>query len=232
MMAKIEVLANIPMTAKTLRAFAYEWLRYENGCYMVSFERSPFSSRNCPDVLGLNKARHLVEIEIKVDKADFDKDMKKKHRLKLMDELTKFMPRATNLLYYLVPPGLVNHVMEHAPEFAGVLTPNSIDINPHSGFPRLTVLRKAVRLHDQRLSIKNCIVMARDMSGTMASLLRDDVKHTVKKKTLEEQVVALGGVLPKRKRKSKKTSAKTSTPKTKTKTATPTEFKPKKKARK
>jgi hypothetical protein len=208
MAKKQEFIGEVPLTAKTLRAFAYEYLRYENGCYMVSFERSPFSARNCPDVLGLNKARQLIEIEIKVDKADFDKDMKKKHRQKLIDELGKNYPRATNLLYYLVPPGLVNHVMATAPEFAGVLTPNSLDINPHSGFPRLTVLRKALRLHDQRLSIKNCIIMARDMSGTMASLLRDDVKHTVKKKSLENQVVALGGVLPVVKRKKRKTTAK------------------------
>lgn len=219
MAKKLEVVANIPLTAKTLRAFAYEWLRYENGCYMVSFERSPYSSRNCPDVLGLNKSRQLVEIEIKIDKADFDKDMKKKHRQKLLTELEKFSPRATNMLYYLVPPGLVNHVMATAPEFAGVLTPNSVDINPHSGFPRLTVLRKALRLHDQKLSIKNCIVMARDMAGTMSSLLRDSVKNTVKQKNLEEQFVALGGVLPKRKRKSKKTKSKTEK----------SEFKPKKK---
>lgn len=221
MAKKLEVVANIPLTAKTLRAFAYEWLRYENGCYMVSFERSPYSSRNCPDVLGLNKSRHLVEIEIKIDKADFDKDMKKKHRQKLLAELEKFSPRATNMLYYLVPPGLVNHVMEHAPEFAGILTPNSIDINPHSGFPRLTVLRKAIRLHDNRLSIKNCVVMARDMAGTMSSLLRDAVKNTVKHKSLEEQFVAIGGVLPKRTRKKKKKQ-----PETKPKTTGKKKIKP------
>lgn len=194
---------DLPMNAKTLRALAFTWMRYEQSGIMVTFERSPYSSRILPDVLGLDKRRLLTEIEIKISKADFDKDMKKKHRTHLLEEIAKFRPRAPNFLYYLVPPKLVNHVLENAPSFAGVLTVDA-RMDTYSGLPTLTILRKAVRLHDQRLSIKNSIVMARDMSGTMASLLRDDVKNIIKKSKLESQVVALGGVLDTGRKKKKK----------------------------
>lgn len=202
--SRSEIVADLPMTAKTLRTLGFSWLRYTQSCWLVAFERSPYSARNLPDVLGLNKKRQLIEIEIKVDKADFDKDNKKKHRQRMLDELSKFQPRAVNYFYYLVPPKLVNHVMENVPEHAGVLTVNALEFDPYTGFPVLTVLKPALRLHDNRLSIKNTVVMARDMAGTMASLLRDDVKRNVKVSKMETQIVALGGVLPKKKRKSKK----------------------------
>jgi hypothetical protein len=47
---KITRIGNLPMTARTLRALAFEYLRYELGCYMVTFERSPLNGK--PDVLG------------------------------------------------------------------------------------------------------------------------------------------------------------------------------------
>lgn len=211
---------DLPMNAKTLRALAFTWMRYEQSGVMVAFERNPYSSRILPDVLGLDKRRLLTEVEIKISKADFDKDMKKKHRTHLIEEIAKFRPRAPNFLYYLVPPKLVNHVMENAPAFAGVLTVDA-RMDEYSGLPTLNVLRKAVRLHDQRLSIKNSIVMARDMAGTMASLLRDDVKNILKKAKLESQVVALGGVVDtgrKKKKKVEKTAKSKASSDAKTKT--------------
>ena len=186
---------NLPMTARTLRALAFEFLRYECGCYMVSFERSPLDSK--PDVLGLDKHRRLFELEIKISKSDFDRDAKKPHRQRLMKELEKSRPNAHNYLAYLVPLELVEHVREHAPSYAGILTVNVARTSAFTGFPQLEVLRPPVRLHDNRLSMRHCAIMARDMSGTLASLLRDDVKEHMRRDELENQVVALGGSLPK-----------------------------------
>lgn len=201
---KCAPVGNVPMTARTLRALAYEYLRYECGCYMVTFERSPYGGK--PDVLGLDRYRRLFELEIKVDKADFDRDAKKPHRMNLLKQLSKYKPTVHNYLAYLIPLELVEHVRDNAPGYAGIITVNATKLSPYTGFPTLEVIRPPIRLHDNRLSMRHCAVMARDMSGTMASLLRDDVKEHVRREVLEEQVVALGGVLPKHTRK-KKTAA-------------------------
>ena len=190
---------NVPMTARTLRALAFEYLRYECGCYMVTFERSPYGGK--PDVLGLDKYRRLFELEIKISKSDFDRDAKKPHRMNLLKQLSKYKPTVHNYLAYLIPLELVEHVREHAPDYAGIITVNATKLSPYTGFPVLEVIRPPVRLHDNRLSMRHCAVMARDMAGTMASLLRDDVKEHVRREVLEEQVVALGGALPKHTRK-------------------------------
>jgi hypothetical protein len=200
-------LSGIKFSTRTLRALAYEHLRYETGgCMLVCFERSPYGSK--PDVLGLDKRRFLHEIEIKISKADFDRDAKKPHRIKLMQNLERAYPREHNYLSYLVPPELVNHVLANAPEYAGVMTPNSVKLNSFTGFPTINVLRKPLKLHDNRLSIRNSIYMIRDMAGSMASLLRDDVRHQTRRAELEEQITELGGVVKKTKRKTRKPTKK------------------------
>lgn len=189
---EIKTISGLPMTARTLRTLGFDFLRYDSGCFSVCMERSPWSSRQLPDVLGLNKARHLIELEIKISKADFNHDMKKKHRQALARdvEVNGAMQRQPNYLYYLVPQHLVEHVLASAPEWCGILTPGT-RVNPYNGFPELDVIRKAPRLHDRRLSIKHCVVFARDMAGTMASLLRDNVKDHAKLKDLDARLVAL-----------------------------------------
>lgn len=195
----VAALSGVEFTTRTLRALAYEYLRYETGAYLVAFERSPLGGK--PDVIGLDKRRMLHEVEIKISKQDFNHDAKKPHRAKLMQNLERAYPRVPSTLSYLVPAKLVNHVLENAPPYAGVLTPNSVKLNSYTGMPTLTVLRKPTRLHDQRLSIRNCILMMRDLSGSMASLLRDDVRMHTNKKKLETQIIELGGVVEKPKRK-------------------------------
>jgi hypothetical protein len=168
---------------------------------MVTFERSPLHGK--PDVLGLDKHRRLFEIEIKTSRADFDRDAKKPHRAKLLERLNRYRPQEHNYLAYLVPLELVEHVTEHAPSYAGIFTVNAAQLSPYTGFPTIQVIRAPVRLHDNRLSMRHCAIMARDMSGTMASLLRDDVKEHMRRDELEAQVVVLGGELPTFSRKKK-----------------------------
>jgi hypothetical protein len=168
---------------------------------MVSFERSPLDGK--PDVLGLDKHRRLFEIEIKTYKSDFDRDAKKPHRAKLVEKLGKYRPLTHNYLAYLIPIELVEHVRANAPDYAGIFTINVTKLSPFTGFPTLEVIRPPVRLHDTRLSMRHCAIMARDMSGTMASLLRDDVREHIRRDELERQVFDLGGDLPKRTRSKK-----------------------------
>lgn len=201
--ARNQAVAGIPINAKTLRAFAMQWARYTHGAFIMAFERNPVSSRIKPDFLFLDKARRLVEVEIKCDLSDFKRDEHKKHRQRMLNNLGKGTPREVNYLWYLVPAKLVNYVLEHAPAFAGVLSPNQAQVDEFTGFPVLDVLRPAVRLHDNRLSTRLCAVFARDMAGTIASLVRDEVKHIVAHETLKDEFVSIGGVLSKRKRRKK-----------------------------
>lgn len=201
--------------ASALRALGAEWLRYEQGCYLISFERSPWAPLASkkklairPDILGLNKQRMTIEVEIKVDKQDFLHDFEKKHRSKLLDErsLLSWKVDGPSQLWYLVPQHLVQTVLTHSPVWAGVMYPSETAISTYSGFPKLEVARKATKLHNSRLGMKETLVMAKDMAGSITTLLKDNVKRTIKNATMAEQIVALGGVIEKPKRK-KRTKA-------------------------
>ncbi len=196
-----------PMVASSLRALGVNWLRYEQGCYLIALERSPFSSRVKPDILGLTKHRLTIEVEIKISKQDFLHDFKKKHRQNLTEPKSLLMRhvKGPSQLWYLVPRKLGETVLTHAPIYAGVLVPHETLVDGYTGFPQLEILRKATRLHTSKLGIKESIIMARDMSGTISSVLRDNVKALINRRKLEEQVEVLGGVVEKPKRKSKKT---------------------------
>lgn len=198
--------------ASALRVLGADWLRYEQGCYLISCERSPWAALATkeklsvrPDILGLNKQRMTIEVEIKVDKQDFNHDFNKKHRSKLMDEKSLLARRVNgpSQLYYLVPNKLVDHVMTHTPVWAGVLTVGDTT-GVYSGLPKLRVVRKATKIHNCRLGLRETVIMAKDMAGTITTVLRDNLKRSLKNKRLEDQVIALGGeVKKKRKRRSK-----------------------------
>lgn len=167
----------VPASAKIYRCLAAEWLRYDHGCYLVAMERSPWTTKALPDVLGLDAKRSLIEVEIKVSRSDFLADAAKPHRRNLLNNIVGRMPTAPQYLYYLVPPALVDCVREHAPELAGILTPSDSQFSPHSGLPLLQMVRPATRLHGFKLPIKQCHIMARDMAGTLSSLARDYAKE-------------------------------------------------------
>lgn len=228
--------------ASALRALGAEWLRYDQGCYLISFERSPWAPLASkkklairPDILGLNKQRMTIEVEIKVDKQDFLHDFEKKHRSKLLDErsLLSWKVDGPSQLWYLVPEELVQTVLTHSPVWAGVLYPSQTAVSGYSGFPKLEVARKATKLHSSRLGMKETLVMAKDMAGSITTLLKDNVKRTIKNSTMEEQIVALGGVVEKTKRKKRSPKAdRAPEPKASAKSKSKTKSKPKSKSTK
>lgn len=180
------------MTAIGLRALGTEWLRYTRGCYLITHERSPWQAREArhqrPDILGLDKHRYTIEVEIKISKADFLHDAEKGHRKNLGQNILTRYVSSPNQLYYLVPRKLVEIVMKQAPVYAGVLTISETKYDPVSGLPEVELVRKATRLHINRLSTRDTVVMARDMAGSIASMVRDQVRHTVTKTRLLDEL--------------------------------------------
>lgn len=166
----------VPEDARAYRALAAAWLRYDRNCTLVSFERSPWDTKALPDALGLDNSRRLIEVEIKVSKADFLRDAEKPHRKTLLTRIMGKMTTAPQELWYLVPRKILPAVIEGAPEYAGILVPSDSAYSPHSGLPLLEVHRQALRLHSFKLPIPQTFTMAKDMAGTLASVLRDYVR--------------------------------------------------------
>lgn len=166
----------VPEDARAYRALAASWLRYTRNCTLVCFERSPWNTKELPDVLGLDSSRRSIEIEIKVSKSDFLHDAEKPHRKTLLLRIMGKMTTAPQELWYLVPRWLAPVVLTSGPEYAGVLVPSDTVFDTFSGFPSLEVLRPALRLHSYKLPIPQVFVMAKDMAGTLTSVLRDYVK--------------------------------------------------------
>lgn len=168
-------IAAFPDQALFSRILAYHWLRYEMGCYMVTFERHPFAYHLRPDVLGMNKRRLLIEVEVKISLSDMKADLEKRHRqaATMVSEFRRQTPAVPSYLYYMVSPHLVGDALEVLPPHVGVISRHPTSLSGHTGFPAIVLHRKAVKLHDKRLSPRAVADMVRDLAGTMASLLTD-----------------------------------------------------------
>jgi len=157
------------------RTLAYMWLRYEQGCYVITFERHPYSDRvNAkPDVLGLTKRKRLIEIELKVSLVDMKKDLQKPHRLGIVNDIGRQLPSSPSHLYYMVPAHLVGDATTILPPYTGIISPHPFMRDAYSGFPAVAVHRRSTALHDNPVSTRVIADMVRDLSGTMASLLTE-----------------------------------------------------------
>lgn len=116
-----------------MRAAVVGWLRYEKGCFMVAWERSPFGD-HCyrPDVVGIEKRWRLIEVEVKHSVGDF-KANGKKRGLKLAWQFPW-------QFWFAVPEEIANKVEPHLPEGAGLLALAQKD---GKYGPRLEVLKHA-----------------------------------------------------------------------------------------
>lgn len=168
-MAKVPII-RLPAKAEFYRTLGMLWLRYEQGCHVITCERSPVASSSRPDVLGLNRSNQLIEIEIKVDLRDMQHDEQKEMRKKLITDVGRTRPATANFLYYFVREDMVAAALSQLPEHCGVLSPHH-GVKMHgTGLPVVAVHRKAVQIHDVKLdgaAIKNMIAQ---QASTMARL--------------------------------------------------------------
>lgn len=148
----------------TLLASAAEYLRYDQGCYLVTWERGPWEDfGHRPDLLGVDKSRKVTEVEIKRSLADFRNDATKRiwaYRAKGKAVPYKF--------YYLVPPELVERVFELLPEGSGLMTVT--DGTSRGGNHELVVVAPAKTNRQAKpLPLKMLVQMVRHQSGTLVS---------------------------------------------------------------
>lgn len=155
------------MSIEILRFAALEWLRYERRCDLVCLERTPLQGDSCtPDVLGVDKARRAVEIEIKRTMADF-----RANREKRSLQRREFWGNPPYQFYYLVPPKLEAKVLAELQPHEGLLTVTDRS-SLYSGLPKVRVVRVApFNRKARRLSIREISKMVRHQTGTLASAL-------------------------------------------------------------
>lgn len=105
------------MNLWTIRAAVIGWLRYEQRCYTVAFERSPWPSNYRPDVFGINRHRKVIEVEIKQTVADFRANAEKR-LLRWREASGLHLPQK---FYFAVPNELIEKVKPFLPSRCGLL---------------------------------------------------------------------------------------------------------------
>jgi hypothetical protein len=109
------------ITHDELVARASKWLANTMKCSVVITEMSGHHEE--PDAIGWGSGGHSILVECKTSKSDFDRDMWKAGR--------RTPPRwgVGNRRYYLVPPELVDYVLENRPYGWGVLVAHKTRVN-------------------------------------------------------------------------------------------------------
>ena len=151
---------------KIKAAVAWYW-RYDRQCPLIAFECSPNGfGGEVSDVLAITEGRHLVEIEVKLNIADFRKDRNKgKHR---------FFKRGSQgilvaYFYFAVPKEIANKVgllCDNLYPYAGVL-----GVKGYQGFQGdVEVYRRARLISNQQLSLLQVARIAKGQSATLCHL--------------------------------------------------------------
>jgi hypothetical protein len=150
-------------------ASGFEWLRYQRGCYIVAWERGPWSDNHKPDLIGIDKTRTCIEIEIKRSVADFKHDAEKS----IWNQRDLFKKWWPSQFYYFVEPEMVEKVEPLIRDGFGLLT-----FWPEGGKPtfggnrEIKVVRRATRQKDaKKLTAHQLMNMVRHQSGSMAALM-------------------------------------------------------------
>lgn len=141
-----------------LETRAMAWLRFDKRCVMALMERTPRWGHGRPDVIGITKSRHMLEIEIKRTMADF-RHNKEKFHVQTRDMYLKRWPLQ---FWFLVPQDLSERVVKEAPEWAGVLTVGNAGT--------LSLVKPApTNKESQRLSLKEAVRLAQLQSNQLWS---------------------------------------------------------------
>ena len=155
-----------------LETRAMHWLLYSRKCHYAVRERSPRGHNGEPDALGITKSRKLIEVEIKRSMADFRQNADKYH----IRTRSFFLDKFPYEYWFLVPAVMVSKVKPKLPEYAGLLS----DAGATAQFP-VTVEVQAPRNQDsKRLTIKECVTLARCMANHLMALElgRDRINET------------------------------------------------------
>ena len=155
------------MTANEIKAIMAAYWRYKRQAAVVAFERGIDAAIHVPDVQIVTKDRRLVEIEVKITRADFSADAKKRVWM-FRDRGIRPMPYQ---FYYAMPHDLAESVLADVRPDCGLLgvLPSKRAWERHSD--RVICIKKAPSNKDAgRLSLKQCVAMVKHQTGTLCSM--------------------------------------------------------------
>lgn len=137
---------------------ALRWLAWEKKCIAVLHERQPRYHMGTPDVLGLTRARYLIEVEVKRSVSDF-KANSQKHCVLNREHFKAYWPRQ---FYFFVPETIVQKCEHLTPEWAGLA--KLVD------GVRFEVVKPAPVNHEsKRLTTKECVKFFHLLSNQVVS---------------------------------------------------------------
>lgn len=102
-----------------MRAAIVGWLRYEKGCFLVCWERSPLFTDCRPDIVGVEKRWRVIEVEVKHSLSDFKANQNKRGLKTAWQFPWQF--------WFAVPLALADKVKPFLPDGAGLLALLPVD---------------------------------------------------------------------------------------------------------
>jgi hypothetical protein len=125
----------------------------------------------------MTKDRLLVEVEIKITKADIDRDKDKAHRSQanLVNDVSRIVPERANFLYYFVPEHLSAYASggDTVHAACGVLSLNHAYRHGRSRLPTVAVHKKSTGFHSSKLSETSVNKIIAQQASTMCSLANE-----------------------------------------------------------
>jgi hypothetical protein len=147
-----------------LELMAMVWLRTEKRCAIVTRERSFRYMAGQPDVIGITKARFVIEIEIKRSVADFRADAKKHHR----QNRGFYLDSQPNQFYYLMPKLIADKVESEVPIWAGLMFVDE------QGYGCQVRNVAPVNKLSRKVSLKECVRAVEHQTNFILSLERQN----------------------------------------------------------
>jgi len=162
MISNKPILKTYPLNSDLIKSLVIARARFANGVFMIATEAGFFNS----DVLYVNEKGELIEVEVKVSKADLVNDFKKRKHTLFKGE-HEFIP---NKFYFCVPKELENDALELTKNTNyGVMTCRNWYGSVRGAMDRVITVKRAKNLHERHVSanVKRSIVQR--MSSEIAN---------------------------------------------------------------
>ncbi len=154
--------------ADSITASVAAYWRYIRQYPLVALEANcrleAFSDGGQADILAVTKDRYLIEVEVKLNIADFRRDKQKMKHRSFRDNLVSY---PTRLFYFAVPKELANKVKllcDQLYPYAGVIGSNGL------GEYEVEIYREPKVLWGTKLTFPQLLRMTREQSATICRL--------------------------------------------------------------
>lgn len=149
---------------------AVQFLLWQKQCVLFTKERGGHLGN--PDVLGVTKSRHMIEIEIKSSVSDFRRNKKKAGQI----ALASAPELGPHYFYYMVSPDIAAKVLPEVEGKYGLMTLCPTNYSK--------ILKPAYRIHDRKATLRKIAELVRAESGTMLNMM-----HKLKDKYAEVEAL-------------------------------------------